>query len=118
MEDEELIREMLLEILTGMGFSIVATRDGEEAFNAFIEAQNQGEPFRAMILDLTIPGGLGGKDTIKRIRKIDQKIPVFVASGYSEDTAVATPELFGFSASIEKPFVISQLAEMLEKYLS
>ncbi len=118
MDDEQLIREMLGEMLGGMGFFVVPTRDGQEALNAFITARNQGDPFRAVILDLTIPGGLGGKDTIRKIRKIDQEIPVFVASGYSEDTAIATPESFGFTASIEKPFVISQLAQMLAKYLS
>ncbi|MBU0971570.1 MAG: PAS domain S-box protein [Proteobacteria bacterium] len=117
MDDEEVIREMLVEILTGMGFSIVATRDGKEAFHAFTESRNQKNPFRAVILDLTIPGGIGGKETLRRIREIDKKTPVFVASGYSEDTAIAAPESFGFTASLEKPFLISQLARMLEKHL-
>ncbi len=117
MDDEELVRKMLVEILKGMGFSVVATQDGEAAFDAFITARNQGDPFRAAILDLTIPGGLGGKDTVQRIRKIDQKIPVFVVSGYSEDTAVAEPESFGFTASIGKPFLISQLSQMFSTYL-
>lgn len=118
MDDEPLIREMLGEILASMGFSTVATRDGQEAFDAFMKANVQGNPFRAVILDLTIPGGVGGKETVGQIRKIDEKIPVFVASGYSEDAAIATPASFGFTASIEKPFVISQLAQMLDKYLS
>ena len=117
MDDEELVRKMLVEILKGMGFSVVATQDGEAALDAFITARNQGDPFRAAILDLTIPGGLGGKDTVHRIRKINQKIPVFVVSGYSEDTAVAEPEAFGFTASIEKPFLISQLSQMFSTYL-
>ena len=118
MDDEELVRKLLVEILKGMGFSVVATQDGEAAFDAFITARNQGDPFRAAILDLTIPGGLGGKDTVQRIRKIDQKIPVFVVSGYSEDTlAVAEPESFGFTASIGKPFLISQLSQMFATYL-
>jgi PAS domain S-box-containing protein len=118
MDDDPLIREMLGEILTGMGFSTAATRDGQEAFDAFMKANVQEDPFRAVILDLTIPGGVGGKDVVEQIRKIDEKIPVFVASGYSEDAAIAAPVSFGFTASIEKPFVISQLAQMLDKYLS
>jgi len=118
MDDDPSIREMLGEMLMGMGFSTVATRDGQEAIDAFMKANAQGNPFRAVILDLTIPGGLGGKDTVGQIRKMDEKIPIFVASGYSEDTAIATPESFGFTGSIEKPFVISQLGQMLDKYLS
>ena len=70
-----------------------------------------------MIFDLTVPGGVGGIDAIIKIRKIDGDIPVFVSSGYSEDPAMANPQDFGFTASIRKPFQISELSEMLEKYI-
>jgi CheY-like chemotaxis protein len=72
---------------------------------------------RAIILDLTVPGGMGGKATVREIRKVNSVIPVFVASGYSEDAAIANPEEFGFTAGLEKPFSISELAQMFEKHL-
>ena len=70
-----------------------------------------------MILDLTIPGGMGGKEAIGMIRKCNSTIPVFVASGYNEDPVLAEPELYGFTASIRKPFLVSELAELFEKNL-
>jgi CheY-like chemotaxis protein len=72
-----------------------------------------------MLFDLTIPGGMGGKEAIGEIRKMDAcaKIPVFVTSGYAEDPIMANPTEYGFTASICKPFRKSDLSEMLNKYL-
>jgi FixJ family two-component response regulator len=71
-----------------------------------------------MIFDLTIPGGMGGKDAIEKIRKICAKTPAFVASGYSEDPIMANPEKYGFNASICKPFMKTEISEMLEKHMN
>lgn len=117
MDDEELIREMLEAMLASMGFSCVCTSNGNMAVTAFKDAVEKNEPFSAVILDLTIPGGMGGKQTVQELRQMDQSIPVFVASGYSEDVAVANPEAFGFTASIEKPFTMSELAAVFKTYL-
>jgi two-component system cell cycle sensor histidine kinase/response regulator CckA len=72
----------------------------------------------AMILDLTIPGGMGGKETIGKIRDLDKNIPVFVASGYADDPVMASPIEFGFTASICKPFRKTELAGLLEKNIA
>jgi len=70
-----------------------------------------------MIFDITIPGGMGGKEAIEEIRQICSVTPAFVSSGYSSDPIMANPEKYGFNASICKPFVKAQLVEMLEKHL-
>ena len=70
-----------------------------------------------MIFDLTVPGGMGGKEAIGEIRKICLDTPVFVASGYSGDPIMANPEKYGFNASICKPFMMDTLSEMLNKHL-
>ena len=117
MDDEEMIQEILTDMLETMGFTTTSTSDGRETMEAFKKAIEQNNPFRAVILDLTVPGGMGGKKIVKEIRKTDKNIPVFVVSGYSEDAAIANPEEFGFTASLQKPFAVSQLSGIFKKYL-
>ncbi|OGR21113.1 MAG: hypothetical protein A3J85_01965 [Desulfobacula sp. RIFOXYA12_FULL_46_16] len=117
MDDEEMITEMLTAMLESMGFTTSITRDGRQAVEMFKTLMDQHLPVRAIILDLTVPGAMGGKETVREIRKINAEIPVFVASGYSEDAAIANPEDFGFTAALEKPFSILDLSRMLEKHL-
>ncbi|NOX35555.1 MAG: PAS domain S-box protein [Deltaproteobacteria bacterium] len=117
MDDDDMVREMLIDMLTTMGFTATPTSEGLEAVETFNKAAGQDKEFCAVILDLTVPGGMGGKETIKEIRKINKNIPVFVASGYSEDAAIANPKDFGFTASLQKPFAFARLARMFEKYL-
>lgn len=117
MDDEEMIRDMLTDMIETMGFDATVASEGRGAIEAFNDAADQNNPFRAVVLDLTVPGGMGGKETASEIRKTDKTIPVFVASGYSEDAAIADPGAFGFTASLQKPFTVEQLGRMLEKYL-
>jgi DNA-binding NtrC family response regulator len=70
-----------------------------------------------MVFDLTIPGGIGGKETIRKIRKICSDTPVFVVSGYSVDPVMANPGKYGFTASLRKPFMVTELSEMLDNHL-
>jgi PAS domain S-box-containing protein len=112
MDDEPAICDMLSEMISKMGFSVVVTHDGEAAVAQFRLSLENRDPFAAIVLDLTVPGGMGGKTAVKQIRKMDQKIPVFVASGYSEDTAIADPQQFGFTGSLEKPFSFSELSQL------
>lgn len=115
MDDEEIIRMYAEKSLTTLGYSVVCTKDGKETLNFFIEETNSGRSFAAIILDITIPGGMGGKETIVEIRKLNTEIPVFVVSGYSEDPAMADPANYGFTDSLCKPFTMAELSEMLNK---
>ena len=117
LDDEEIIQEMLIDMLESLGFTTTSTSEGSQTVQAFKKASKQNNPFRAVILDLTVPGGMGGKKVVKEIRKRDKRIPVFVVSGYSADAAIAKPGEFGFTASLEKPFKVAELTRMFEQHL-
>jgi CheY-like chemotaxis protein len=117
MDDEELLRRAVGVILTILGYTPEFAVNGKEALEIFITLTKSRRRLAGLILDLTIPGGTGGKETVAEIRKLDPDIPVFVASGYADDHVMQNPSGYGFTASIRKPFVMSELAEMLSKYL-
>jgi two-component system cell cycle sensor histidine kinase/response regulator CckA len=117
MDDEEIMRDTISDMLTALGYVAKCTNSGKEALELLFKETTAKRSIAAMILDLTIPGGMGGKETIAEIRRMDSKIPVFVASGYADDPVMQNPSEYGFSASIRKPFMKNELAEMLSKYL-
>jgi len=118
MDDEEIIQQFLHSGLTGIGYEVVLTKDGAEAIECYSKAKESGQPFDAVILDLTIPGGMGGKEAIKKLLEIDPDARVIVSSGYATDPVMADYRKYGFSAVITKPYVIEQLNETLYKLLS
>jgi PAS domain S-box-containing protein len=118
MDDEEVIRDITAEMLKSLGYKVICARNGSEAIDAYMAEKNAKRAIAAMIFDLTIPGGMGGKEAIGKIRDLDKNIPVFVASGYADDPVMANPVEFGFTASICKPFRKTELAEVLEKHLT
>ncbi len=77
-----------------------------------------GEPFDAVILDLTIPGGMGGKEAIKELLQIDPKIKAIVSSGYYNDPVMSNYKEYGFSGIVAKPYKIDELSETLKKVMS
>jgi PAS domain S-box-containing protein len=117
MDDEEVIRETIGTMLEDFGYTVECKKEGEEALVYFIEETEAKRPIKALILDLTIPGGMGGKGVVKEIRKLNAHIPVFVASGYADDPIMKNPSEYGFMASICKPFKKAELGEMLEMHL-
>ncbi|MBF0199021.1 MAG: PAS domain S-box protein [Planctomycetes bacterium] len=118
MDDERVMREVIGEMLEDLGFSVVLTKSGEEALAWIEDEANRHHALVGMIFDLTIPGGMGGKEAIVKIRESGVEVPVFVASGYAGDPIMSNPKNYGFSASISKPFQISELAKMLEDNIS
>lgn len=117
MDDEEVMRDTMTQMLSKAEYVVVTTKDGNEALDVFSESMNSGKKFDIVILDLTIPGGMGGKAIVDDIRKMDKDIPVIVSSGYAEDPIVQNPEAYGFTDSIKKPFVRLDLINMISKYL-
>lgn len=117
MDDEPVMRDSIADMLQHHGYRVVLSENGHEALQLFDESLNNGTPFAAVILDLTVPGGVGGKEMITEIRKKNAKIPVFVSSGYSEDPIIHNPEIYGFTDSIKKPFTRKNLIDMLSKYI-
>jgi CheY-like chemotaxis protein len=117
-DDELVIRDSLGALLEMMGYETVSADDGFQALKILKEVQDgKREPLKAVILDLTIPGGMGGIDTIEVIRKSYPHLPVFVSSGYAENPVMAEPQKYGFTASISKPFTFEELASILKEYL-
>jgi PAS domain S-box-containing protein len=117
MDDEEIVRKTARGILKRLGYTIVLTGDGDEAIKKYREALDSGKPFNVVILDLTVPGGMGGKETIKKLRKIDPNIRAIVSSGYSTDPIMAHYEDYGFSAVVRKPYDVYELDKALKKVL-
>ncbi len=87
--------------------------DGGEAINLYAEAQKSGRPFAVVILDLTIPGGMGGKEAVRELLKIDPQVKAPVSSGYSDDQVMADFDKFGFTGIIPKPYRITELSNAL-----
>jgi len=117
MDDEEYIRETFGELLKRMGCDIVYAHEGNELLETLKTARSEGHRFNAVIMDLTIPGGMGGKETISELRKVDKEIKAFVASGYADDPIMANPEEYGFTDRIAKPFRNSELKTLMEKWM-
>ncbi len=117
MDDENVVLGITCEMLRSFGYSVISAVNGREALEKFTAERNSGRGFTALIFDLTIPGELGGKETIKEIRKLDETVPVFVSSGYADDPIMADPNAYGFTASISKPFRKADMAELLETFL-
>lgn len=116
MDDEIVIREVTLKILKSLGYNVISTSNGEEALQIFKADNEKNKEINALLLDLTIQGGLGGKDIIDEILKINKSIPVIVTSGYADDPIIANPQKYGFTASISKPFGRNELDELFRKY--
>jgi CheY-like chemotaxis protein len=118
MDDNELVRETTGEILKEYGYQPDFAADGLSALEKFIQAKNTGNPFRAVILDLTIPGGMGGKETLQRMLRFDPKIVAIAATGYSEDPVVQNPGAYGFRAVVKKAGLHNELLINLERHLN
>ena len=118
MDDEESVRNAMRDILEMFGYRVVCKQDGRDAIGFLVEETKANRKLAAMVLDLTVPGGMGGREAIGEIRKLGSEIPVFVVSGCAEDPVMADPSAHGFTASLCKPFRQAELAKMLSRYLN
>jgi PAS domain S-box-containing protein len=114
-DDEATVREVLGEMLAELGYQVSFATEGREAIQLYKQAQEENQPFAAAIMDLTIPGGLGGKETLEEIKKIDPQVRAIVSSGYSDDAVMAEYHKYGFSGAIAKPYSIIKLSHILNK---
>lgn len=117
MDDDESIAELIDLILSKHGFKVTTVGTGEDAILAYKEKLKQNNPFDAVVMDLTIRGGMGGKDTIEILKKLDPNICAIVSSGYSNDAIMADYKRFGFSGSVSKPYNSEDLVKMLSDVL-
>ena len=117
MDDEEMIRKTACNILTQLGYEADAVFDGEEAIAKYKEALESGRPYDIVIMDLTIPGRLGGKETMPKLIEIDPNVKAIATSGYSNDPVMHDFSRFGFSGIVVKPYRVIDLREAIWKAL-
>jgi PAS domain S-box-containing protein len=115
MDDEAMVREVLSKMLQTMGYEVKLAEDGIKAIELYTREKGTGDPFGIVILDVTIPGGMGGKEVMARLLKIDPRVKAVVSSGYSDDPVMANFQRYGFSDVIAKPYKISELDKVLKK---
>jgi PAS domain S-box-containing protein len=118
MEDERVIRESISSMLGLLGYTAVCKENGKDAVAHFEAEMKEHRSFAGIILDLTVPGGMGGEAAVAEIRKLNTDVPVFVASGYADDPVMQNPTGYGFTASISKPFTLNKLSELLNQYVT
>lgn len=117
MDDEEIVRKVIVKMLEELGYEPTAVSNGIDAYEIYRNAFEQGIKFDAVILDLTIPGGYGGAEVLKDLLKIDPDIKAVVASGYSNNRVMSKYEEFHFKGIIQKPFSIDNIASVLSKII-
>ena len=118
MDDEEMIRFLATKMLKHLGYETITAPDGQEALTVYQDALQKGTPFDAVIVDLTVPGGMGGKKTLQHLKEIDPEVKCIVSSGYSDDPIMAEYHRYGFSAVIAKPYTIAHMGETLASVLN
>jgi CheY-like chemotaxis protein len=117
MDDEEIIRDVLSSMLEFLGYEVEFSLDGQDALDKYREAMQGDKRFDAIIMDLTIPGGKGGKEAIHDLREIDPRVRAIVSSGYSNDPVMSNFTEYGFTGVVKKPFKIEELDEVLDQTL-
>jgi PAS domain S-box-containing protein len=115
MDDEEMVAEVAQEMLENIGYTAKLTASGHDAIHEFQSAETAEEPFDAVILDLTVPGGMGGAEAVGHIKKIRATVPVLVMSGYADDSVLARYRDYGFDGVLPKPFMIPDLRRVLHE---
>lgn len=117
MDDESMIRELAINLLQRLGYAAEAARDGEEALALYAKALKGGHRYDAVILDLTVRGGMGGKETIRGLQAMDPQVRAIVSSGYADDPGVTSYRDYGFCGAVAKPYRIHELAQKLAEVI-
>ena len=118
MDDEPAIRGLLTVLLEHLGYQVTAVADGAETVRQYRKALEEQKPYGAVILDLFVPHGMGGKEAVQELRKVDPQVKAIVSSGDSNHPAVAEFAKHGFAASVEKPYRLRDLASVIESVVS
>lgn len=115
MDDEETIRALASEMLGHLGYEVATCSSGEEAIHKYRMAQEGNQPFSLVIMDLTIPGGMGGRESAKKILALDPCARLIASSGYSNDPVMADFRDYGFCGSIAKPYTLDELMQVVQE---
>jgi len=113
MDDEPGVRKVAVRMLRSLGYEVQESAEGSEAIGCYRAAMEKGQPFDLVIFDLTIPGGMGGVDAVRELRKLDPEVKAIVVSGYSNDPVLSSPGEFGFAGVVAKPFTTAEFARVV-----
>lgn len=117
MDDEEMVRGVAGRLLNHFGYEVTFARDGVEAIDLYARAGESGCPFDVVLMDLTIPGGMGGREAIVRLRELNPDVKAIASSGYSNDPIMADFRAYGFSGVLSKPYRSAEMAKVLAEVL-
>jgi PAS domain S-box-containing protein len=117
MDDEEVVRDITEAILEQLGYAVECVKNGSEAIDLYRKRKEAGTPFAVVIMDLTIPGGMGGKEAITSLLETDPNVIAVVSSGYSTDPVMANYREYGFSAVLTKPYRLQEMSKVLQGLL-
>jgi CheY-like chemotaxis protein len=117
LDDEILILQAVSQMLKSFGHKVVLAKDGLEAIEIYKQAKESGEPFDAVVLDLTIPGGMGGSETLAHLQEMNPNIKTIISSGYANDPIIANYDKYGFFGVVTKPYKVGELQEVLTRVI-
>jgi CheY-like chemotaxis protein len=117
MDDEEMIREIVKMMLEEFGYQVECTDNGSTVVELYQQRRAEGIPFAVVILDLTIPGGMGGQEVITALLQIDPEVKAIAASGYSSAPVMANYREYGFNGVLAKPFGLQEVSDVLRDLL-
>ena len=115
MDDEKMIRDLAGGILKHLGYEVEFSENGAEAVEVYEEAMKSGDPFDAVVLDLTVRGGMGGREAIRKLLEIDPEVIGIVSSGYSDNAVMTDFKKYGFRGVVAKPYNVREMSEMIAK---
>lgn len=115
MEDEDIVAEVAREMILHLGYDVETAREGREAVEHYERAMESGKPFDVVILDLTVPDGLGGREAVAALRRLDPGVKAVVSSGYSNDPVMSRFRDYGFDGVVSKPYKLVDLKNALEE---
>ena len=118
MDDEEMIRDFGKELLLHLGYDVELASDGEDAVKQYEKALKNDEPFNAILMDITVPGGMGGKEAIVEILKMHPDVKAIVSSGYAQDPIMSNYKEYGFIGVLPKPYNVEGMSRELHRILS
>ncbi|MEO6600123.1 MAG: response regulator [Polyangiaceae bacterium] len=118
MDDDDIVRRAASSILAHLGYEPISTCEGSEALERTRALLAEGKHLKAAMLDLTVISGKGGCETVRPLRALLPDLPIIASSGYSDDPVMADPGQFGFTASLPKPYRLTELADLLARLLA
>jgi signal transduction histidine kinase/ActR/RegA family two-component response regulator len=118
MDDDQEVRDSMAEMLQLKGYEVDFAREGAEAIKSYTEALKSDRPYVAVVMDLTVRGGMGGEEAVREIRRMDPDVKAIVASGYSNDPVMSDHEKYGFIAALAKPYDVADLSKLLQRVIA